>query len=94
MKYAKFLIPFAALAALALFFASGAPAIFGINVGGVGGIGLPGLNLTSQDTITIVLILVFLLIVVYMTRGEEKEKGKPKGGQGPSYEVEGTKYSA
>ena len=94
MKYAKFLIPFAVLAALALFFASGAPEIFGIKVGGAGNIGLPGLNLTSQDTITIAMILLFLLIVVYMARGEEKVKGKNKGGQGPSYEVEGTKYSA
>jgi len=94
MKYAKYLIPFAMLAAIALFFASGAPAIFGINLGNAGGIGLPGFSLSSQDTITIALLLLFLLIVVYMTRGEEKGKGKNKGGQGPSYEVEGTKYSA
>jgi len=76
MKYAKFLVPFAALAALALFFASGAPAIFGINIGGVGGGGGIGLSgLSSQDIVTIVLILVFLLIVVYLTR---EDKGKEK----------------
>jgi hypothetical protein len=76
MKYAKFLVPFAALAALALFFASGAPAIFGINIGGVGGVGGIGLSgLSSQDIVTIVLILVFLLIVVYLTR---EDKGKEK----------------
>jgi hypothetical protein len=77
-KYVKYLAPFAVLAAIVLFLASGAPAIFGIRLGGVGGIGLPWLGLTSEDIVTIFLILVFVGLVVYMTRGGagEDQEGK------------------
>lgn len=89
MKYAKYLVPFALLAALALFFASGAPAIFGINIGSPSGIGLPGLNLSSQDITTIVLILIFLLIVYVLTRGDKsKEKKIVRFKSVPVYEGE------
>jgi uncharacterized membrane protein len=73
MKYAIYLVPFAVLAVLTIFVSSGALAIFGIKVGGAGGIGVP--SLSSQDVVTVVLILVFLLIVIYLTR-EDKGKGK------------------
>ncbi|MCX6820828.1 MAG: hypothetical protein NT016_02680, partial [Candidatus Aenigmarchaeota archaeon] len=36
MKYAKYFIPLALVAVLAVFFASGGPKIFGINIGSVG----------------------------------------------------------
>ena len=89
MKYAIYLVPFAVLAVLTIFVSSGALAIFGIKVGGAGGIGLPGLDLSSQDIVTIVLILIFLLIVVYMTRGEGgKEKRVVRYKSVPVYEGE------
>jgi len=80
MKYAKYLIPFALIAVLAIFFSSGAPEIFGIKIGGSGGIGLPNLDLSSQDIVTIVMILGFLLLVLFMTRGGKEDKdGKDDG---------------
>jgi len=78
-KYVKYLIPFALLAVLAIFFGSGGPDIFGIKIGGVGGIGLPGISLSSEDVVTIGMILIFALIVLYMTRGEKpKDENKKK----------------
>ena len=84
LKYVKYLVPFALLAVLAIFFGSGGPEIFGIKIGGVGGIGLPGISLSSQDIVTIGMILIFALIVLYMTRGEggkdkEDDSGAPEG---------------
>ena len=88
-KYVKYLLPFALLAVLAIFFGSGAPEIFGIKLGGAGGFSLPGINLSSQDILTIALILVFLLIVLYMTRGEGgKEKRVVRYKSVPVYEGE------
>ncbi|MFH1623249.1 MAG: hypothetical protein ABIA12_01900 [Candidatus Aenigmatarchaeota archaeon] len=80
-KYVKYLIPFALLATLAIFFGSGAPEIFGISFGRIA---LPWLDLSSQDIVTLALILIFLLIVFYMTRGEEKKKGKKVVGYTPT----------
>lgn len=95
-QYLKYLVPLAAIATLAIFFGSGTPEIFGIKLGGVGGISLPSLNLSTEDVVTLAMILVFVLIVAYMTRGEKpKENKKGKKGQGSdSYKVDDTEYSA
>ena len=83
MKYAKYFIPLALVAVLAIFFASGGPKIFGINIGSVGGgLNFPGLGLSSQDIVTLIMILGFLLLVLYLTRGgSDEDKGKDKKGK-------------
>jgi len=86
-KYVKYLVPFALLATLAIFFGSGAPEIFGISLGRIT---LPWLDLSSQDVVTIGLISIFLIIVFYMTRGGEggKEKKVVRYKSVPVYEGE------
>jgi len=89
MKYAKYFIPLALVAVLAVFFASGGPSIFGINIGSVGGVG-GGLNLgfglSQQDIVTLIMVLGFLLLVLYITRGGSEEKEEEYGPAPENYE--------
>ena len=87
MKYAKYFIPLALVAVLAVFFASGGPKIFGINIGSVGGVGggfnFSGFGLSSQDIVTLFMVLGFLLLVLYITRGGGDDKEEPEYGPAP-----------
>jgi hypothetical protein len=89
-KYAKYLIPIAALVVLFVFIAAGGPKIFGIdidkiNLGGGGSGGSGGIfpSLTSQDTVTIVLILVFAGVIWWLSRGDEDGKEKEDDSAAP-----------
>ena len=80
-KYAKYIIPIAALIVLVLFVSAGGLELLGIEIGGPGvpSVGLPGLGLSTQDIVIIFLILSFVLVVWILTRGEEKKEELKRG---------------
>lgn len=83
-KYAKYLIPIAALIVLTVFFSAGGLSIFGVTDISII---LPRIGLSTQDIVIFVLIVVFVLVVWFITRGEGSgTEGKKIVGYKPIYE--------
>ncbi len=82
-KYAKYLVPFALITVLIIFFAAGGLEIFGIKLGrpGVPGTFFPSIGLSTEDLVLIILILLFILLLFFLRGGEKEEKPtkRPKG---------------
>lgn len=94
-KYAKFLVPFAMIIVLIIFFSAGGLEIFGIKLGSPGRptIIFPGLELSSEDVVVIFMVLVFILVLWLLTRDEGTGKGKKVIGYRPTPIYEGEKLS-
>jgi hypothetical protein len=90
-KYVKILVPFAAIIVFIIFFSAGGLEIFGLKLGGVGGVGISGLNLSTEDVVFTFLVLLFALVILFIIGGEGGGKGKNVIGYRPTPIYEGEK---